>query len=49
MILSTRRLCLRCWADTDRLVFAALNADQEVMHDYGGPISHADSDAKLDG
>jgi hypothetical protein len=48
MILSTRRLCLRCWADTDRLVFAALNAHQEVMHDYR-PISHAESDAKLDG
>jgi RimJ/RimL family protein N-acetyltransferase len=47
MIISTPRLRLRCWSHADRPVFAALHADPEVMHDYGGPISRAKSDAKL--
>jgi RimJ/RimL family protein N-acetyltransferase len=39
---------LRCWTDDDRDDFARMNADTEVMHDLGGPISRADSDRKLD-
>jgi RimJ/RimL family protein N-acetyltransferase len=48
MIISTPRLRLRCWAQTDRDGFAAMHADPEVMHDYGGPISRSESDVKLD-
>src|SRR6266550_6248886 len=47
MFISTPRLRLRCWAQADRDVFAAMHADPEVMHDYGGPISRSESDAKL--
>jgi RimJ/RimL family protein N-acetyltransferase len=48
MIISTSRMRLRCWADTDRDAFATMHADPAVMHDYGGPISRKESDAKLD-
>lgn len=48
MILETPRLRLRRWREGDRPAFAALNADPEVMHDLGGPISREKSDAKLD-
>jgi RimJ/RimL family protein N-acetyltransferase len=48
MIITTLRLRLRCWKGTDRDVFAAMHADSEVMHDYGGPISRAESDSKRD-
>ena len=48
MIIDTLRLRLRCWGDADRDSFAAMNADPEVMLDLGGPISRAESDAKLD-
>jgi RimJ/RimL family protein N-acetyltransferase len=48
MIISTPRTRLRCWTQADRDVFAAMHADPEVMHDYGGPISQSESDAKLD-
>jgi RimJ/RimL family protein N-acetyltransferase len=48
MIISTPRLRLRCWAQADRDVFAAMDADSEVMRDYGGPISRSESDAKFD-
>lgn len=48
MILETPRLRMRRWREGDRPLFAALNADPEVMHDLGGPISRALSDAKLD-
>jgi RimJ/RimL family protein N-acetyltransferase len=47
MIITTARLRLRHWKETDRELFAAMHADPEVMHDYGGPISRAESDAKL--
>lgn len=47
MILSDR-LRLRGWRDSDRDVFAALNADPEVSRDLGGPLQRAESDAKLD-
>lgn len=48
MILDTPRMRLRCWEQADRDAFAAMHADPEVMHDYGGPISRCESDAKLD-
>lgn len=48
VILTTPRLTLRTWRETDREAFAALNADPDVMSDLGGPLSRADSDAKLD-
>ncbi|MBV8737227.1 MAG: GNAT family N-acetyltransferase [Alphaproteobacteria bacterium] len=48
MIIATPRLNLRCWKETDRDVFAAMHADPDVMHDYGGPISRTESNAKLD-
>jgi RimJ/RimL family protein N-acetyltransferase/GNAT superfamily N-acetyltransferase len=47
-VIDTPRLRLRLWRDDDRDAFAAMNADAEVMKDLGGPISRAESDAKLD-
>lgn len=48
MIIDTPRTRLRCWRETDREAFAAMIADPEVMRDLGGPMSRAESDAKLD-
>jgi RimJ/RimL family protein N-acetyltransferase len=48
MELNTERTRLRCWQDSDRSAFAAMNAHPEVMHDLGGPIGREKSDAKLD-
>ena len=48
MIINTPRVRLRCWEQADRDAFAAMHADSEVMHDYGGPISRSESDAKFD-
>jgi len=48
MIINTPRTTLRSWRETDREAFSALHAHPEVMHDYGGPLSRAESDAKLD-
>jgi RimJ/RimL family protein N-acetyltransferase len=48
MVIDTSRTRIRCWRETDRKAFAAMNADPEVMLDLGGPISRAASDAKLD-
>jgi RimJ/RimL family protein N-acetyltransferase len=48
MIIDTPRLHLRFWQDSDRVAFAAMNADPEVMHDLGGPIDVAESNAKFD-
>ncbi len=48
MVIDTPRTRLRCWQEADRGAFAALHAHPEVMHDLGGPISRAMSDAKLD-
>lgn len=45
-MIETPRLRLRRWEERDRAPFAAMNADPVVMHDLGGPISRADSDAK---
>jgi RimJ/RimL family protein N-acetyltransferase len=41
-------LVLRPWCASDRETFAALNASPDVMADLGGPLSGAESDAKLD-
>ncbi|MDJ0767867.1 MAG: GNAT family N-acetyltransferase [Ilumatobacter sp.] len=46
--ISTPRLTLRPWCDSDRSVFARLHADPAVMADLGGPIDRRRSDAKLD-
>jgi RimJ/RimL family protein N-acetyltransferase len=48
MIINAPRTRLRCWRETDREAFAALHDDPEVMLDYGGPLSRAESDAKLE-
>jgi RimJ/RimL family protein N-acetyltransferase len=48
MIITTPRLRLRCWEESDRDAFAAMHADPAVMQDYGGPISRQASDAKLE-
>jgi RimJ/RimL family protein N-acetyltransferase len=46
--IDTARLRLRCWRDSDRAALAGMHAHPEVMLDYGGPITRAQSDAKLD-
>ncbi len=46
--LRTGRLTLRRWSPADRDLFAAMNADPDVMADLGGPISRTASDAKLE-
>jgi RimJ/RimL family protein N-acetyltransferase len=48
MMLKTPRTRLRAWQPVDRHAFAAMNADPEVMHDLGGPLSRVASDAKFD-
>ena len=48
MEIETPRTRLRCWRQTDGDAFAAMHTDPVVMHDYGGPISRRESDAKLD-
>ncbi|GAA4062068.1 GNAT family N-acetyltransferase [Actinomadura miaoliensis] len=46
--LTTPRLLLRRWRDTDRAPFAALNADPQVMHHFPATLSRAESDALID-
>lgn len=46
--LSTDRLVLRAWRDTDRAPFAALNADPRVMEHFPSALSPADSDAMVE-
>lgn len=48
MQIESPRIRLRCWRRMDADAFAAMHSDPDVMHDYGAPISRADSDAKLD-
>jgi len=43
--LRTDRLLLRRWRDGDRVPFAALNADPEVMRHFPAPLSREESDA----
>ena len=48
MELTTPRLSLRHWRDTDRGPYAALNADSVVMEHFTAPLSPAESDAHVD-
>jgi RimJ/RimL family protein N-acetyltransferase len=45
MILTTDRLILRRWRESDREPFAAMNADPEVVRYLRGPLDRASSDA----
>lgn len=45
---STERLDLRQWRDDDRVPFAALNADPEVMEHFPATLTRAESDAMID-
>lgn len=42
------RVRLRAWRDEDRALFAALNADPDVMQFFPAPLTHAESDAMID-
>lgn len=42
---ATARLQLRAWTPADRVPFAALNADPEVMLHFPAPLTRAESDA----
>lgn len=46
--LTTERLVLRRWTDSDRVPFAELNADPEVMRYFPRQLSRAESDAFVD-
>jgi RimJ/RimL family protein N-acetyltransferase len=46
--LSTARLSLRGWRDSDCAPFAALNADPEVMRHFPAPLDRTASDAFAD-
>lgn len=43
--LTTERLVLRPWRDSDLVPFAALNADAETMRFFPAPLSRGESDA----
>ena len=43
--LTTERLTLRRWSDTDRDAFHALNSDPDVMATIGPPMTRGESDA----
>ena len=45
---STKRLLMRRWRDSDRKAFAALNADPEVMRHFPATQDRATSDALVD-
>lgn len=47
-MIETARVRLRPWRESDRAPLAVMHSDEEVMADYGGPLTRADSDAKLD-
>lgn len=47
-MLSTERLLLRPWKDSDYAPFAALNADPEVMEFFPSRLSREESDALAD-
>ncbi len=46
--LRTERLLLRGWRDEDRVLFADLNADAEVMEHFPSTMTRAESDAFVD-
>ncbi len=47
-MIKTSRLILETWDDHHRDAFAKMNGDPEVMHDLGGPMGRAQSDAKFE-
>jgi RimJ/RimL family protein N-acetyltransferase len=47
-MIETARVRLRPWREPDRAPLADMHADEEVMADYGGPLTRAESDAKFD-
>lgn len=46
--ISTERLLLRRWVQSDRDPFAELNADPRVMEHFSGVLTHVESDALVD-
>jgi ribosomal-protein-alanine N-acetyltransferase len=46
--LTTDRLVLRRWRDSDREPFAEMNADPAVMEHFPAPMSRTDSDSLVD-
>ena len=46
--LATQRLLLRRWRDDDRVPFAAMNADPQVMEHFPAPLTRDESDALVD-
>ncbi len=48
IILETPRLFLRKWQEKDRVSFAGLNADPEVMRYMGSLLTRAQSDSLID-
>lgn len=47
-MLKTDRLLLRTWRSDDRVPFARMNADPEVMEFFVSPLTREDSDAFVD-
>ncbi|MFG2001430.1 GNAT family N-acetyltransferase [Spirillospora sp. NPDC048911] len=47
-VLTTERLIMRGWRDTDREPFARMNADPAVMEHFPAPLTRAESDALVD-
>jgi len=47
-MITTERLIVRPWRDSDRAPFAALNQDAEVRRYLGPPQTRAESDAAVD-
>ncbi len=47
-LLTTDRLLLRRWRDSDREPFARMNADPRVMEFFASPLSRDESDALVD-
>jgi len=45
---TTDRLILRRWCDSDREPFACMNADPRVMEFFSNPLSRELSDALVD-
>ena len=46
-MIRTKRLELFPWRDDHRGAFAEMHTDPDVMHDLGGPIDRAESEAKF--
>lgn len=46
--LTTERLVMREWGDSDRIHYAALNADPEVMRHFPGRLTPEQSDEMVD-